>query len=87
MAPRSIWTQSVVDNVSFMDEYFRNSLERDSEEMNRIRAAVKDAGLFCVLGYSERYRGSLYIAQVRGTTFLFSCPVSSPTGHSLVFHR
>ncbi|KAI0904385.1 nitrilase [Ustulina deusta] len=61
--PWSIWTQSVVDNVGFMDEYFRNSLERDSEEMNRIRAAVKDAGLFCVLGYSERYRGSLYIAQ------------------------
>lgn len=40
-------------------------MERDSEEMNRIRAAVKEAGLFCVLGYSERFRGSLYIAQVR----------------------
>ena len=48
-----------------MDEYLRNSMERDSEEMNRIRAAVKEAGLFCVLGYSERFRGSLYIAQVR----------------------
>ncbi|KAF2972076.1 hypothetical protein GQX73_g1371 [Xylaria multiplex] len=61
--PWSIWNQSVVDNADFMDEYFRNSLERDSEEMNRIRDAVKEAGLFCVLGYSERYRGSLYIAQ------------------------
>ncbi|KAI0970137.1 nitrilase [Xylaria arbuscula] len=61
--PWSIWSQSVVDNADFMDEYFRNSLERDSEEMNRIRDAVKEAGVFCVLGYSERYRGSLYIAQ------------------------
>ncbi|KAL2823395.1 carbon-nitrogen hydrolase [Aspergillus cavernicola] len=58
-----IWNQSVIDNAAFVDEYFRNSLERDSEEMNRIRAACKEAGLFCVLGYSERYRGSLYIAQ------------------------
>ncbi|KAI0550054.1 nitrilase [Xylaria curta] len=61
--PWSIWSQSVTDNAEFMTEYFRNSMERESEEMNRIRAAVKDAGLFCVLGYSERYRGSLYIAQ------------------------
>ncbi|RAH54478.1 nitrilase [Aspergillus piperis CBS 112811] len=61
--PWSIWNQSVVDNVEFMVEYFRNSLERDSEEMNRIRCAVKEAGIFCVLGYSERYQGSLYISQ------------------------
>lgn len=47
-----------------MDEYFRNSLERESEQMDRIRAAVREAGIFVVLGYSERYRGSLYIAQV-----------------------
>ncbi|KAI1357378.1 nitrilase [Xylaria arbuscula] len=61
--PWSIWGQSVGDNSSFMDEYFQNSMEQDSEEMNRIRAAVKEAGLFCVLGYSERFLGSLYIAQ------------------------
>ena len=71
---RSIWNQSVVDNAQFMDEYFRNSLERDSEEMNRIRAAVKEAGIFCVLGYSERHRGSLYIAQVRKCPWLFVSP-------------
>ncbi|KAI0503376.1 nitrilase [Xylaria bambusicola] len=61
--PWSIWGQSVQDNVAFMDEYFRNSMEKDSEEMTRIRAAVKEVGLFCVLGYSEKFRGSLYIAQ------------------------
>lgn len=47
-----------------MDEYFRNSLERESDEMRRIQAAVKKAGMFVVLGYSERYQGTLYIAQV-----------------------
>lgn len=60
-----------------MDEYFRNSLERDSEEMNRIRCAVKEAGIFCVLGYSERYQGSLYISQVR------KCPL--PYGFLFLF--
>ncbi|KAL2837953.1 carbon-nitrogen hydrolase [Aspergillus pseudoustus] len=32
-------------------------------EMNHIRAAVKKAGIFVVLGYSKRYQGSLYISQ------------------------
>lgn len=31
--------------------------------MEKIRAAVKEAGIFIVLGYSERYNNSLYIAQ------------------------
>lgn len=47
-----------------MNEYFENSMERESEEMERIKIAVREAGVFIVLGYSERYRGSLYIAQV-----------------------
>lgn len=47
-----------------MNEYFHNSLQRESEEMDRIRAAVKEAGVFVVLGYSERHNGSLYISQV-----------------------
>lgn len=49
-----------------MDEYFRNSLVRESPEMDRIRDAVREAGISVVLGYSERYNGSIYIAQVRG---------------------
>ena len=47
-----------------MHEYFQNSLAKDSEEMDRIRAAVRDAGIFIVLGYSERANSTLYIAQV-----------------------
>ncbi|CAI6059890.1 unnamed protein product [Clonostachys chloroleuca] len=61
--PWSIWAQNPIDNGKFMDEYFRNSLAKDSPEMKRICAAVSEAGVFVVLGYSERYRGTLYIAQ------------------------
>lgn len=52
-----------------MDEYFRNSLVKDSDEMRRICAAVKEAGVFVVLGYSERYRNTLYIAQASTRVF------------------
>ncbi|CAN8105503.1 unnamed protein product [Discula destructiva] len=61
--PWSIWAKSPTENADFMDEYFRNSLVRDSDEMRRICAAVKEAGVFVVLGYSERYKNTLYIAQ------------------------
>lgn len=47
-----------------MNEYFDNSLEKESKEMEEIQVAVREAGVFIVLGYSERYRGSLYISQV-----------------------
>lgn len=47
-----------------MDEYFRNSLVRESPEMDRIRDAVRETGMSVVLGYSERYNGSIYISQV-----------------------
>lgn len=63
---RAIWSQSVGDCAAFMNEYFRNSLVRESPEMDRIRSAVREAGVFIVLGYSERFNGSIYIAQVSG---------------------
>lgn len=56
-----------------MDEYFRNSLVKESEEMDRIRAAVRESGMFVVLGYSERHNGSLYIAHV--------CPLPRKVNH------
>ncbi|KIW64967.1 hypothetical protein PV04_07261 [Phialophora macrospora] len=61
--PWSMYAKSPYDNGPFMDEYLHNSLARDSLEMKRICAAVKEAGLFCVLGYSERDKHSLYISQ------------------------
>lgn len=40
-----------------------NSLSLDSPQMEAIRAGVKEAGIFVVLGYSEREGSSLYMAQ------------------------
>lgn len=44
-------------------KYMANSLSVDSPEMEAIKAAVKAAGIFVVLGYSERDGNSLYMAQ------------------------
>lgn len=62
--PWTIWTDSVLGNVQFVHEYVNNSLVKNSPEMERIQKAVKQAGIFVVLGYSERAGGSIYIAQV-----------------------
>ncbi|RBR17376.1 hypothetical protein FVER53590_11865 [Fusarium verticillioides] len=61
--PWSIWANSPTENAPWINEYFKNSMEKESPEMDQIRAAVREAGVFVVLGYSERYRGTLYIAQ------------------------
>lgn len=61
--PWSIWTQSPLANVGFVQKYVNASLVKDSPEMDRIRKAVKSAGIFAVVGYSERSGGSIYIAQ------------------------
>jgi nitrilase len=60
---RSIWTASVLENVELIYKYMNNSLEKDSSEIRRICEAVKEAGMFVVLGYSERAGASLYISQ------------------------
>lgn len=62
--PWSIWTESVFANTAFVHEYMANSMKKESPEMDKIKAAVKEAGIFVVLGYSERAGSSLYIAQV-----------------------
>ncbi|KAK7409262.1 hypothetical protein QQX98_008572 [Neonectria punicea] len=73
---QTIWQNSVLDNVPFMNEYYDNSMEKESKEMDLIKAAVREAGVFIVFGYSEKYRGTLYIAQ----SFI------DPTG-TIVHHR
>ncbi|TVY26360.1 Nitrilase [Lachnellula hyalina] len=61
--PWNIWTQSVPQNLQMAHTYMANSLSRTSPEMASILAAVKAAGIFVVLGYSERDGGSIYMAQ------------------------
>ena len=69
---RSIWTTSVLSNVEFMHKYMSNSLVKNSPEMTRIQEAVREAGIFVVLGYSERAGASLYIAQVRSIPYIIA---------------
>jgi len=52
-----------VENTELIHKYMDNSMAKISGEMDRIRAAVKEASVFVVLGYSEREGASLYIAQ------------------------
>ena len=47
----------------FVQRYFDNSLSYESPQAERLRQAVKRAGITAVLGLSERSGGSLYIAQ------------------------
>ncbi|KAG4432018.1 hypothetical protein IFR05_012503 [Cadophora sp. M221] len=61
--PWNIWTQSVPQNGTMVKKYMANSLRVQSPEMEAIKAAVKEAGIFVVLGYSERDGNSLYMAQ------------------------
>lgn len=62
--PTCIWHCSPLGNAQFIHEYVNNSLFKESPEMEKIKDAVKAAGLYVVLGYSERDGGSIYIAQV-----------------------
>ncbi|KAL7809347.1 nitrilase [Trichoderma aethiopicum] len=71
-----LFTQPYLDNTAMFHEYMANSLIEDSPEMVQICEAVKKAGIFIVLGYSERDGDSLYIAQ----SFI------DPTG-TIVLHR
>lgn len=58
-----MWTQPVIANGDHIHDYMANSMSRDSPQMRRIQAAVKKAGMFIVLGYSEREGASLYMGQ------------------------
>ena len=63
--PWHIWLDSPAWAIGrgFVSRYFDNSLSYDSPEAERLRLAVKKAGIIAVLGLSERDGGSLYIAQ------------------------
>ena len=50
-------------NVEMIHKYMANSMTRDSSQMKRIQQAVREAGMFVVLGYSERDGASLYMGQ------------------------
>lgn len=47
----------------FVQRYFDNSLDYNSPQAEKLRGAVKNAGITAVLGLSERQGGTLYISQ------------------------
>ncbi|KII92786.1 hypothetical protein PLICRDRAFT_172837 [Plicaturopsis crispa FD-325 SS-3] len=62
--PWTPWANDFITTKEVLKQYQANSLPLQSPEMDRIREAVKKAGVTIVLGFSERDAGSLYIAQV-----------------------
>lgn len=61
--PWWIWLGSPAWGMQFVQRYHHNSLEIDSEEFESICDAARDNNIYVVLGYSERFGGSLYIGQ------------------------
>ncbi|GCE45090.1 Nitrilase [Rhodococcus wratislaviensis] len=61
--PFHIWLDSPAWALQFTGRYFDNSLEYGSVEADRLAAAARDNHIMVVMGLSERYQGSLYIAQ------------------------
>ncbi|KAI4942503.1 hypothetical protein J4E91_010101 [Alternaria rosae] len=59
--PAWIWTRPVDFELS--TAYMKNSLQVDSIEMRRICQSAADHHIAVVLGFSENYKGSLYISQ------------------------
>ena len=60
----AIWIDSVLGNVPFVHKHVNNSLVKESPEVEKIKKAVKQAGVLVVLEYSERASGIIYVAQV-----------------------
>ena len=61
--PWFIYLGTPADALEFFPLYHANSLAIDSPEMRRLQAIVKKAGVTVVMGFSERARGSRYMAQ------------------------
>lgn len=61
--PWWIWLDSPTDGMRFVPGYAANSMSSTGPEMERIRAAARDAGVYVVLGYSAKVGGSLFMAQ------------------------
>jgi len=61
--PIFLWLGSVAGQVPFVARYHANSLSVDSRHLSAIRQAARRHGVTVALGYSEKDRGSLYMAQ------------------------
>jgi aliphatic nitrilase len=61
--PWWIWTDTPASGMRFVQRYFDNALEVDSEAFQRLCRAAQQYRIHVVMGYVERSGGSLYLSQ------------------------
>ncbi|WP_407316104.1 nitrilase [Pseudomonas sp. nanlin1] len=61
--PWFLWLDAPAWNMPLIHRYHHSSLVLGSAQAQRISDAARQAGIYVVLGYSERAQGSLYIGQ------------------------
>lgn len=61
--PLWAWVGPVANSMMSVIPYNENSLEVDSDEFRSIQAAARKHDIYVCFGFSERHRGTLYIAQ------------------------
>jgi nitrilase len=61
--PWFIYLGNPAEALAWFPRYHANSLAVDSPQMRRLQSIVKRAGVTVVMGFSERDRGSRYMAQ------------------------
>lgn len=61
--PWWIWLETPAGGMKFAQTYHDNSLPVDSPQMDRLKAAARDNGIYVAMGYSERAAGSLFMSQ------------------------
>lgn len=62
--PNFLWSGNFKENIPLVHSYMRNSMTAYGPEMIQIRQAAAEHKIYVVFGFSERVRGSLYLAQV-----------------------
>lgn len=61
--PVFLWAMTPPEQIALVARYHANSPAAEGPELLRIRRAARDNGISVVVGYSEKYAGSLYMAQ------------------------
>ncbi len=61
--PWFIYVGTPADAFAYFPRYHDNSMAVDSPQMHRLQSIVKRAGVTVVMGFSERDKGSRYMAQ------------------------
>ena len=62
--PNFLWSGNFKENIPLVHKYMQNSMTAYGPEMLTIRQATAEHRIYVVFGFSERVRGSLYLAQV-----------------------